>query len=433
MKHLRRHMLFMILCLLPCPAVSYAQGEISGTIYSRGEFSPLEIAFVRFQTKIPSPQGDSLALQITDVIKRDLTFSMFFLVLEEDLFSFTEAGDLNPLDQDIWLRTDAQFLLAGKLEAQSTQLKLDVYLYDTFQRKRIFSQSYRIPAPAWRKLAHEISNDILRELTGEQGVFTTKLAFIKKTATGKEISVCDYDGFNSQQVTFDKTINLTPRWSPDAKRIIYTSYKANNPDLWELSLESGRAIKLVSFAGLNTAGCYSPKQDLIALTLSVDNDPEVYVLNSNGRNAKRLTYNLGIDSSPTWSPNGKQIAFTSDRIGTPQVYVMDSDGSNVRRLTYGLSYCDSPAWSPKGDKIAFVVREESGFQIFTVDITGENLSKLTYMGDNENPGWSPDGYHLVFASNRTGQVEIYTMNWDGSNQTKVTAGGNNSSPAWSPL
>jgi len=413
-------------------SLSFGQGEIKGTIYSQGEFHPLEVSLVKFQTKNKWPAEESLAVQITEVIQKDLTFSMFFKFSEENLFSFADAADLNPLDQDIWLRTEAQFLIAGKVEIQSALLKTEVYLYDAFARKKNFSQSYRTPQSAWRKLAHEISNDLLQNLTGEKGIFTTKIAYIRETPSGKELYLCDYDGFNPQQITFDKSIDLSPNWSAYGKKLIYTSYKSGNPDLWELQLESGKAKKLANFRGLNTAARYNPKGNLIALTLSIDRDPEIYLINSGGENPRRLTYSLGIESSPSWSPNGKQIAFTSDRTGSPQIYVMDSDGSNVHRLTYGLSYCDSPAWSPHGDKIALVSRERGGFQIYTVDITGENLNRLTDQGSNENPSWSPDGYHLAFASSRTGKFEIYTMNWDGSNQSKITSGGGNFSPAWSP-
>jgi TolB protein len=422
--------LIMSICVI-CTVDLFAQGEIRGTIYSQGEFKALEISLMKFQTKHKWPQEESLASQISEVIQKDLPFSLFLEFLQENLFSFSDPADLSPLDQDIWLRTEAQFVLAGKLESHSRALKVDIFIYDAFARKKTYSQTYRAPESAWRRLAHEISNDVLFSLTGEKGIFNTRIAYIRETTSGKELYLCDFDGYDPQQITFDKTINLSPNWSPDGKKVCYTSYKSGNPDLWELQLETGKARKIASFKGINTAARYNPKSNQIALTLSLENDPEIYTINPGGSSPKRLTYSYGIESSPTWSPNGKQIAFTSDRTGSPQIYVMDADGSNVRRLTFGLSYCDSPAWSPNGDKIALVSREPGGFQIYTIDITGENLQRLTDQGNNENPSWSPDGYHLVYASSRAGRFEIYTMGWDGSNQTKITSGGGNFSPAWS--
>lgn len=414
------------------PSSVFAQGEISGTIYSRGDFQPLSISLVRFQASSGASEELSMGEEISSITRKDLIFSMFFDVLDENLVSLNDAADLNPQDQDIWLRTEAQFLIAGKIETQSNFVKAYIYLYDAFGRKKLFSQSYRAPQATQRKLGHEISNDILNNLTGEPGIFATRLALIGNGTGNKELYICDYDGFNLQQVTYDRTINLSPSWSPDGEDLIYTSYKSGNPDLWEVPLETGKPRKLANFKGLNTAARWNPKGNLIALTLSVDQDPELYVVNSRGENPRRLTYSFGVDSSPSWSPNGKQIAFTSDRTGAPQIYVMNVDGSDVRRLSVGLPYCDSPAWSPRGDKIAFVVRESNGFQVYTMEITGENPTRLTDQGSNENPSWSPDGYHLTFASSRSGQFEIYTMNWNGTNQTKITTGGGHTSSAWSP-
>src|SRR4030065_1298868 len=116
--------------------ITFGQGEIKGTIYSQGEFHPLEVSLVKFQTKNKWPAEESLAVQITDVIQKDLSFSMFFKFSDENLFSFADAADLNPLDQDIWLRTEAQFFIAGKVEIQSALLKTEVYLYDAFARKK---------------------------------------------------------------------------------------------------------------------------------------------------------------------------------------------------------------------------------------------------------------------------------------------------------
>src|SRR3972149_5872530 len=146
-------LVLLILSVVSASTSARAQGEIRGTIYSQGEFKPLEISLIKFQTKNRWPEEESLANQVSEVIQKDLTFSMFFSLVEENLFSFTDAGDLNPLDQDIWLRTEAQFLLAGKVELQSAQIKTDIYLYDAFARKKTFSQTYRVPQSSWRQLA----------------------------------------------------------------------------------------------------------------------------------------------------------------------------------------------------------------------------------------------------------------------------------------
>ncbi len=409
----------------------FAQTDIYAKI-TTGQSEPLELAIGDFVPSQPSitTEEPKLASEIREIVKKDLLFSLFFDLIEP--LPQEKIAHSNPPDWNGWVEIGAEFLLSGEIELKGSNLKFKADLWDLNKQRGIMSESYRTNVSNLRKLAHQISNDIVYNLVGEKGIFNSKIAYLVQKDKTKEIFVCDYDGYNPQQLTYDKSLALSPRWSPDAEKISYTSYKSGNPDLWTVALESGKSQKLSSYKGLNSAANWSPDNRFIAVTLTKDGNAEIYLLNKNGSIKDRLTNNSGIDSSPSWSPNGKQIAFTSDRTGLPQIYIMDTDGSNLRRLTMEGEYNDSPAWSPKGDKIAFCAREPNGFQIYTIDVIGENLRKLTFEGSNENPHWSPDGYHLVFSSNRSGKFEIYTMHWDGSNQQAITKGGNNFSPAWSP-
>src|SRR5574341_1101704 len=421
-----------IIFLFPTGKNLLAQADIYAKI-TTGQSEPLELAIGDFVSAQPSitPEEPQLASEIREIVKKDLSFSLFFDLVEP--LSQERIAHSNPPEWNSWIELGAEFLLSGEIELRGSNLKVKADLWDLNKQREIMSESYHTNAGNVRKLAHEISNDIVYNLVGEKGIFNTKIAYLVQKDKTKEIFICDYDGYNPQQLTYDKSLALSPKWSPEAEKISYTSYKSGNPDLWMVALESGKTQKISNYKGLNSAASWSPDNRFLAVTLTKDGNAEIYLLNKNGSIKDRLTNNSGIDSSPTWSPNGKQIAFTSDRTGLPQIYIMDIDGSNLRRLTMEGEYNDSPAWSPKGDKIAFCSREPKGFQIYTIDIIGENLRKLTFEGSNENPHWSPDGYHLVFSSNRTGKFEIYTMHWDGSNQRTITSGGNNFSPAWSPL
>ncbi len=409
----------------------FAQTDIYAKI-TTGQSEPLELAIGDFVSAQPSISTEEpvLAAQIQEIVKKDLIFSLFFDLIEP--LPQEKIAHSNPPEWNRWIEIGAEFLLTGEIELKGSNLKVKADLWDLNKQRGIMSESYRTNVGNVRKLAHQISNDIVYNLVGEKGIFNSKLAYVVQKDKTKELFVCDYDGYNPQQLTYDKSLALSPSWAPDADRISYTSYKSGNPDLWVVALESGKTQKISNYKGLNSAASWSPDQRYLVLTLTKDGNAEIYLLHKNGGIKDRLTNNSGIDSSPSWSPNGKQMAFTSDRSGLPQIYIMDIDGSDLRRLTMEGDYNDSPAWSPKGDKIAFCSREPRGFQIYTMDIIGENLRKLTFEGSNENPHWSPDGYHIVFSSNRSGKFEIYTMHWDGSNQKAITSGGNNFSPAWSP-
>jgi TolB protein len=422
---------FVVFCMiLLCQmGTSFAQTEITARI-TKGAVKYLEaidLAVIDF-----SPKESEYAPKITQVVQDDLKYSLYFRLAEIDSFVLAILrNDLYNLDG--WRELGVQYLLEGSVKIEEDKLKAEINLMDVLRKKVILTKRYQTAPKSYRALAHAIADDMVLNLTGHKGIFSTKIAYVSINAGHKEIYICDYDGHNPYPVTKDKSINLSPVWSPDGDKLTYTSYKKGNPDLWMTDLKSSQAKTLSAQSGLNSAPAWSPDGKYLALTLTRDKNAEIYLISSEGEIIRRLTNSRSIDSSPTWSPSGKEVAFTSDRAGIPQIYVMDVEGANVRRLTYRRDWTDSPCWSPRGDKIAFVSRENWRFHIYTMDVTGENMTRLTYEGSNENPHWSPDGLHIVFSSNRSGEYEIYTMNWDGSNQKSITNGEGNYNPSWSPI
>ena len=416
----------ILLCLF---GVSLAQIEITGRI-TKGAvkyLEALELAVIDF-----SPKESEYAPKITQVVRGDLNYSLYFRLAEIDSFVLAILGnDLYNLDG--WRELGAQYLLEGSVKLEEDKLKTEINLMDVLRKKVILTKKYQTEPKSYRALAHAIADDMVLTLTGQKGIFSTKIAYVCINEGHKEIYVCDYDGYNSYPVTNNKSINLSPAWSPGGDKLVYTSYKKGNPDLWMTDRNNSQTKVLSSQAGLNSAPAWSPDGRYVALTLTRDKNAEIYLIGPEGEIIRRLTNSWSIDSSPTWSPSGKQIAFTSDRAGIPQIYVMDVEGANVRRLTYRGDWTDSPCWSPRGDRMAFVSRENWRFDVYTMDLTGENMTRLTYEGSNENPHWSPDGLHIVFSSNRSGKPEVYTMNWDGSNQRPITNGEGNYNPSWSPV
>jgi TolB protein len=420
-------LLFAILSLFVTEHVS-AQTEIEAKI-SKGAVKYIEaidLAVIDF-----SPPDSSYASQITQVVKDDLNYSLYFRVAQIDTFVLTILkNDLYNMDG--WYQLGVQYLLDGSIKMEQGKLKAEMHLADVVRKKVIRNFEVKVDGTDLRALAHAIADEVVLNFTGQKGIFSTQIAYVRWVGTNREIYACDYDGYNPRPLTNDLSLNLSPVWSPDGSKIIYTSYKNHNVDLWLDDVKTKQCRLFCSFPGLNSAAAWSPDGEYVAVTLTKDGNAEIYLLTPEGKMVRRLTFVRAIDSSPSWSPNGKEIAFTSDRSGYPQVFVMDIEGSNTRRLTYIDDMADSPCWSPRGDRIAFVIRSGIRFNVYTMDVTGENLTRLTFEGSNENPHWSPDGLHLVFSSNRTGKYEIYTMNWDGSNLRMITRDGENYNPAWSP-
>jgi len=373
-----------------------------------------------------------------DIIYRDLDISGFFLKPKSINFvAETNASDekTGKIDFAEWSRLGCAFLVKGEYQLSAQDMTADCYLYDVKTGQRVFGKNFgRYPKAQHRRLAHRISDEIVRYVSHEQGIAASQILFISKQGKGSDLYIMDSDGFDPRALTRDGNLAATPCWGFGATEVYFTSYKEYNPDLWVYRLDDGQTGVLSSFPGFNLSPSWYEKTKKIVLTLSKDGNSEIYTMDYRGQNAKRLTYDRAIDSSPSWSPDGNKIIFTSDRAGTPQIYVMDSDGGSVRRLTFQGSYNDSSVWSPKGDRIAFASRIQGYFQICFMDVNGSNWEQLTSgSSNNEDPCWAPDGRHIVFTSNRTGSPQIYIVCDDGTCLTQLTFSGKNQSPSWSPI
>lgn len=430
-------------CLLIFLLLTVAAGAVLGqdvreiridTITGVFEPTPIGVEGVKYVgNRYINAEDSTLMLWVTRVVQRDIDFyADFSLVLVDSFYLATyEIKELTLLG---WQRLGAEFVLKMETEFPGPNMRIYWKLFHAPTESRVAKGTLEYSRTYWRELAHDVSNEVVHALTGEQGIFRSKVAYIRKTGDAKEICISDYDGNNERQLTHMGTINLSPSFSPDGKDIYFISYASGNPQLYRVNVASGEVKQLTDFPGVVAAPCVSPDGNKIACVLSKDGNSEIYVLDLNGRVIKRLTHHWAIDSAPTWSPDGSMIAYSSDRTGAPQIYLMDSDGLKSRRLTFEGSYNDSPIWSERGDRVTFVSRTKYGrFDLASIDTSGTDYRILTEVGQNENPHFSPDGKHIIFASSRLTPGDIYTMDLSGRNQRRLTRGGNCSNPVWGPL
>ena len=372
-----------------------------------------------------------IAAEIAELFRFDMTLAGPFTVQEARV---TEGkSGIRPGDFDFapWKSSGADLLLKSGYAVSGATLTLECRLYDVVKGTEITAKRYTGDLKEMRRMGHTFSDEIMRAVTGEKGPFGGKVAFVSTATGNKEICLMDYDGFNVQRLTGNRSINLNPDFSPAGREIIYTSYKAGNPDLYRRELFTGAEARISSNRGINISGAWAPDGNRIALASSKDGHSQIYLITKDGKPIARLTTSRAIDVSPAWSPDGTRMAFVSDRLGKPQIFIMDADGKNVRRLTTSGAYNVSPRWSPKGDRIVYCRQEGNGFQIYAINTDGSGDMKLTSGGNNEHPRWSPDGRFIIFSSKRGGREALYVMRADGTAQTKVSRGkGSDSHPAW---
>jgi TolB protein len=419
-------------------AASFGQGVNTYDLGKIGrEYEPVRIGVEDMKyigTEYITREDSSLMRYVTTTVQRDINFYADFELVSLDTFYLTtyEITEMTPLG---WQRLGAEYIVKLEAEFPGPNMRVFWSVYNTNNQVEIGDGKLEYKRQFWRELAHDISNEVVYLLTGDFGIFRTKVAYIKKMGNAKEVFISDYNGADERQLTNTGTINISPVFSPDGKAIFFTSYKDGTPQLYKVPIQGGEIEQITRFPGIAAAPAVSPDGNKIACTLSRDGNSEIYVLDLQGNVIKRLTRHASIDSSPTWSPDGRMIAFASDRTGSPQIYVMDSDGLNVRRLTFAGGYNDSPIWSQKGDRITFVSRtpDDHRFNLASIDTSGADFRKMTEVGHNENPHFSPDGKHIIFASDRLSESDIYTMDLSGRNQRRLTQSANCTNPTWGPL
>ena len=420
------------------------QQEISTTIRIDAGGAPPRLAVPDFIALTTDSESVAMSKTIAQVLFDDLAFEREFALIPRDTYaSIPAAKSFVDVPFDRWRELGADGLIAGSIQKIDSGFRVQVRLFRVSTREQAFGQEYSGSANP-RLYAHTISDEVHQQQRGLRGVARTRLAFdsdrdgermggtIEQRAV-KEIYYADYDGENQKRFTVNRSLNITPAWSPDSSSLAYVSFRrGRGGNVFISNIRQGTLEDFSKGIGENWLPAWSPDGTRVAFASTRDGNSEIYVANRDGSNVKRLTNHPQIDTSPTWSPSGTQIAFVSDRAGSPQIYVVGVDGLGLRKLTFE-SYCDRPTWSPAPyNEIAFAARTGPGFDIKVLDLVTNQVRALTFgEGSNESPTWSPNGRHLAFASTRSGKYQIFTIARDGKNLRQLTRLGNNYQPDWS--
>ncbi len=368
---------------------------------------------------------DQAVATFNEVLLADLRFAGIANLVGKSLYPKTRLADPASLKPEEWANdpVKADYVSFGNLLSATDA---QGFLYDVKTNSQLLSA--RLSGGDVRDLAHQFADQIVKMLTGQDGIATSKVAFI----ANREVHLMDYDGYGARQFSRDGSIALFPSLALDGSRLAYVSYRSGHPNVVVRSLD-GLIIGATQFKATTSSPALAPDGRLVFSSSKDGDSMEIYVANGDGSGARRLTTTRNaVNISPRWNPKtGREIAFVSDRGGAPQIYVMSADGTNERPLLSLGGQMDSPAWSPDGRYIAFTWNGGGGsYNIHLADVATGQVLRLTSEGRNENAAWSPDSRHLAFQSNRTGRWEIWAMHVDGSEQRQLTRNGGRS-PSWS--
>jgi TolB protein len=385
-------------------------------------------AFTRLPVAIPEFSGPA-GREITEIIRNDLEFTGIFSILDKNAGVESPSQPFNPKN---WTPLGVEAVVKGSTN-EGKELVVIASCYDVTEGREIFRKEYKAEKHLRRPLAHSVANDIYFSLTGETGMFRSRIAYVAEEKGDKVLHIMDWDGNRVTRTGLNSHILISPRWLRDGTKIIYSAEKNRQWGIYVLNFSSMKAEKVFSSQGTNIAADFTPDGEEIVFSSSKDGTPDLYSLHLKNNRIKKLTSSYGIDVSPAVSPDSRSIAFVSDRGGSPQIYVMRKDGTDARRITFEGSYNTSPCWSPKGDKIIFSGRRGTN-QIFMMNPDGSGLTQLTTQGNNEDPSFSPDGRYIAFSSDREGGKGIYVMRANGEYQKRITPRNMKAyAPRWSPM
>jgi TolB protein len=375
--------------------------------------------------EFPGPSGG----EITDIIRNDLDYTGLFMLINKSAYVEDPSQQFNPKN---WTPLGVEAVVKGSV-GEGKELVVIASCYDVFEGKEIFRKEYKAEKHLLRPLAHSIANDIYFSLTGDSGMFRSRIAYVAEEKGEKALSIMDWDGNRVTKTGLKAPILMSPRWSRDGTKIVYSAEKNRQWGIYLLNFSSMKADKIFFSQGTNIAGDFTSDGDELFFSSSKEGTPDLYSLTLKNSRLKKLTSSYGINVSPAVSPDSGYIAFVSDRGGSPQIYIMRRDGSDVKRITFEGSYNTSPCWSPKGDKIIFAGRRGTN-QIFMVNPDGTGLTQLTSQGNNEDPSFSSDGRYITFTSDREGGKGIYIMRANGENQKRITPRNLKAyAPRWAPM
>ncbi|MBC6442455.1 MAG: Tol-Pal system protein TolB [Rhodobacteraceae bacterium] len=430
----------IIACLLAFGAsMTHAQSGPLRIEITEGVIEPVPVAIPRFIAETAA--ADTLAGQLTELVTADLVNSGLFRAIPADAHIGRVTNFNAPVQYADWKVINVHALITGAVTVtDDNQMVVSFRLFDIFSQNQMEGLQFAASTRAWRRIGHKIADRIYARLTGEQGYFDSRIVYIAeegpKDARKKRLAVMDYDGANNRYLTDSSSIVLAPRFSPNAREIIYTSYETGVPQVFLMNVDTLRRRLIDQDRNMSFAPRFSPDGQRAIMSLSDGRNSDIYSVDLATGQKTRLTRTPAIETAPGYSPDGSRIVFESDRGGGQQIYVMGANGGNAQRISRGEGRYATPVWSPRGDLIAFtkILNDRFHIGVMRTDGSGERL--LTGSRLEEGPTWSPNGRVIMFfreIPGADGGPIIYSVNVTGQNLRKVPTPTFGSDPAWSNL
>lgn len=243
----------------------------------------------------------------------------------------------------------------------------------------------------------------------------------------------------------DETANLSPRWSPDGRRLAYVAAGKDGAQLYVRWMDTGRTTRISRLEQAPGDIAWSPDGKTLALTMLVPSDPPS--LGTPPRPPPGATWAepLKVIDRVTYRADGEGLL----KPGYRHVFVVSADGGPARQITFGKFDHNGPiSFTPDGQNILFATnladtrdRDPNESEIYRIRVAGGPLTRLTHrVGPDLAPSASPDGARIAYVgyddTRRRGYENrrLYVMDRDGANARVLTGGLDRSvgAPQWAP-
>lgn len=283
-------------------------------------------------------------------------------------------------------------------------------------------------APARSAVAPEAPSSILID----RGCFPycDRILYTHRTSPADffpEVFAMNSDGTSKKKIADGEQAT----WSVDHKKIAYVNFSNNATyDIYTMNPDGSGVTQLTFFKSDELAPSWSPDRSKIAFASNRAGSYDIWIMQANGAVPVRLTTDGTRDEfDPAWSPDGKRIAYTSMYQGIERILVTDVTTKVTTIVnTTGSYQAATPIWSPDGKRIAFTTSDFLSCGIRITDASGSgNFVNI------QGPGWglcgyasfSPDGTKIVFQNvdEKTNAMTIMSVKADGTGAyTSLTSG-----------
>jgi TolB protein len=417
----RRTLLAALVASPVLPALAQFRVEVSGV-----GLTQLPIALAPFKGEDSSPQ------KISAIVQADLERSGQFRGVDASGQSLDESS--RP-DLSLWRQRTADSLVVGSVtRGGDGRYVVQFRLWDVVRGQDLGGQSYTVPQGDLRLASHRIADYVYEKLTGEKGIFSTRITYVTKAGERYTLWVADADGENSQAALASPEPIISPVWSSNGSQLAYVSFESRKPVVYVHNVSSGQRRLVANFRGSNSAPAWAPDGATLAVTLSRDGGSQLYTISSNGGEPRRLTQSNSIDTEPVYSADGGTIYFVSDRGGAPQIYKMGASGGNPTRVTFSGTYNISPSISGDGRWLAYISRVGGAFKLHVMELATGTVNAITDTTADENPSFAPNSKLIVYATRLQGREALMTTTLDGKIKARLAGqAGDIREPDWGPF